>query len=245
MAIGTHSRENCQSACDHLYIVADYLTSELASKCVAGLFEDNLPGVLTSRFDVQVILKSNKPWHWHLIVDLSAVSTTASALFTRAWPTFLSMMLHKWYYSLGQAQRWPRLASQVPSVSFQCTQMTATSWARGGTIRCTSISNFPLACIRCQSCSMHMQKHWSGSSEPPVSHILRYLDDFLCPGCTWLRHVQSCPGQHGLNLQVSKSLSNRQLDCRAYHITCVFGHSWLKHQGITTTRSNALDHCSN
>ena len=69
------ARENCRSARDHPYIVADYLTSELAHKRVAGPFEDNLVGVMVSRFGV--IPKSSKPGHWRLIVDLSAPASAS------------------------------------------------------------------------------------------------------------------------------------------------------------------------
>ena len=42
---------------------------------MAGPFEDDLRGVMTSRFGV--IPKSSKPGHWHLIVDLSASSSAS------------------------------------------------------------------------------------------------------------------------------------------------------------------------
>lgn len=69
------AKENCRSARDHPYIVNDYLASELALKRVAGPFEGDLPGVMTSRFGV--IPKSSKPGHWRLIVDLSAPSSAS------------------------------------------------------------------------------------------------------------------------------------------------------------------------
>lgn len=53
------ARSNCKSACDHPYVVTEYLASKLALGRVAGPFEDKLPRVMVSKFGV--ISKSNKP----------------------------------------------------------------------------------------------------------------------------------------------------------------------------------------